>query len=34
MFYKNKSMFCKDQVPKDEKDNELTTLAVYRRINM
>ena len=32
MFYKNKSMFCKDHVPKGEKDNELTTLAVYRRV--
>merc|ERR1719277_1543068 len=31
-FYKNKSMFCKDHVPKGEKDNELTTLAVYRRV--
>merc|ERR1711884_621932 len=32
MFYKNKSMFCKDHIPKGEKDNELTTLAVYRRV--
>ena len=31
-FYKNKSMFCKDHQPKGEKDNELTTLAVYRRV--
>ena len=31
-FYKNKSMFCKDHTPKGEKDNELTTLAVYRRV--
>ena len=32
MFYKNKSMFCKDHIPKGEKENELTTLAVYRRV--
>merc|ERR1719483_381416 len=31
-FYKNKSMYCKDHQPKGEKDNELTTLAVYRRV--
>merc|ERR1719300_2137887 len=32
MFYKNKSMFCKDHIPKGEKENELGTLAVYRRV--
>merc|ERR1711981_273596 len=32
MFYKNKSVFCKEHIPKSEKDQELTTLAVYRRV--
>ena len=32
MFYKNKSVFCKDHIPKSEKEQELTTLAVYRRV--
>lgn len=31
-FYKNKTVFCKDHQLKGEKDNELTTLAVYRRV--
>lgn len=32
MFYKNKSVFCNQHVLKGEKDQELTTLAVYRRV--
>ena len=32
MFYKNKSVFCYQHIPKGEKDQELTTLAVYRRV--
>ncbi len=32
MFYKNKSVYCNQHVPKGEKDQELTTLAVYRRV--
>ena len=32
MFYKNKSVFCNQHIPKSEKDQELTTLAVYRRV--
>ena len=32
MFYKNKSVFCHQHIPKGEKDQELTTLAVYRRV--
>jgi histone-lysine N-methyltransferase MLL3 len=31
-FYKNKSLFCNQHTPKGEKENELTTLAVYRRV--
>jgi histone-lysine N-methyltransferase MLL3 len=31
-FYKNKSMYCYQHIPKGEKENELTTLAVYRRV--
>ncbi len=31
-FYKNKSLFCNQHLPKGEKENELTTLAVYRRV--
>ena len=31
-FYKNKSLFCNQHQPKGEKENELTTLAVYRRV--
>jgi len=31
-FYKNKTVYCKDHQLKGEKDNELTTLAVYRRV--
>ncbi|KAI5727813.1 hypothetical protein M8J77_007267 [Diaphorina citri] len=32
VFYKNKKVSCKNHAPKSEKDNELTTLAVYRRV--
>lgn len=32
VFYKNKSMYCATHIPKNEKDNELTTLAVFRRV--
>ncbi len=32
MFYKNKSVYCNQHIPKGEKDQELTTLAVYRRV--
>lgn len=32
MFYKNKSVYCNQHVPKGEKDQELTTLAVFRRV--
>ena len=31
-FYKNKTLYCNQHQPKGEKDNELTTLAVYRRV--
>eukprot|EP00094_Tigriopus_californicus_P002575 TCALIF_02488-PA protein Name:"Similar to trr Histone-lysine N-methyltransferase trr (Drosophila melanogaster)" AED:0.08 eAED:0.09 QI:0/-1/0/1/-1/1/1/0/1211 len=31
-FYKNKSVYCHQHTPKGEKDQELTTLAVYRRV--
>ena len=31
-FYKNKSVFCNQHTLKGEKDQELTTLAVYRRV--
>ena len=31
-FYKDKTVFCNQHQPKGEKDNELTTLAVYRRV--
>ena len=31
-FYKNKSIFCNQHTLKGEKDQELTTLAVYRRV--
>ena len=31
-FYKDKTVFCNQHTPKGEKDNELTTLAVYRRV--
>merc|ERR1719245_162631 len=31
-FYKNKTVYCRDHQLKGEKDNELTTLAVYRRV--
>lgn len=32
MFYKNKTMYCNQHIQKSEKDNELTTLAVSRRV--
>ncbi|KAI4497783.1 hypothetical protein M0802_007109 [Mischocyttarus mexicanus] len=32
VFYKNKSTFCSQHVQKNEKDNELTTLSVFRRV--
>ncbi|CAB4053920.1 MLL3 [Lepeophtheirus salmonis] len=32
VFYKNKSVYCSQHIPKGEKDQELTTLAVYRRV--
>ncbi|CAB3239125.1 unnamed protein product [Arctia plantaginis] len=32
VFYKNKSAFCSSHAPKNEKDNELTTLSVQRRV--
>ncbi|CAG9863833.1 unnamed protein product [Phyllotreta striolata] len=32
VFYKNKTVFCKAHAPKSEKDNELTTLSVSRRV--
>ncbi|XP_045521362.1 histone-lysine N-methyltransferase 2C-like isoform X11 [Pieris brassicae] len=32
VFYKNKSAFCASHAPKNEKDNELTTLSVQRRV--
>ncbi|CAH0559006.1 unnamed protein product [Brassicogethes aeneus] len=32
VFYKNKTVYCTVHVPKNEKDNELTTLSVSRRV--
>lgn len=32
VFYKNKTIYCAVHVPKGEKDNELTTLSVSRRV--
>ncbi|KAL0271383.1 UNVERIFIED_CONTAM: hypothetical protein PYX00_008487 [Menopon gallinae] len=32
VFFKNKTTYCPAHVPKNEKDNELTTLSVYRRV--
>ncbi|CAG9559873.1 unnamed protein product [Danaus chrysippus] len=32
VFYKNKTAFCASHAPKNEKDNELTTLSVGRRV--
>ncbi|XP_063824510.1 histone-lysine N-methyltransferase 2C-like [Ostrinia nubilalis] len=32
VFYKNKTAFCSSHAPKNEKDNELTTLSVQRRV--
>ncbi|CAK1598526.1 unnamed protein product [Parnassius mnemosyne] len=32
VFYKNKTAFCASHAPKNEKDNELTTLSVQRRV--
>lgn len=32
VFYKNKTTYCTGHIPKNEKDNELTTLSVSRRV--
>lgn len=32
MFYKDKTTYCATHLPKNEKDNELTTLSVSRRV--
>ncbi|KAG7308017.1 hypothetical protein JYU34_006656 [Plutella xylostella] len=32
VFYKNKTAYCASHAPKGEKDNELTTLSVQRRV--
>lgn len=32
VFYKNKTAYCASHAPKNEKDNELTTLSVQRRV--
>lgn len=32
VFFKNKTVYCTAHVPKNEKDNELTTLSVSRRV--
>lgn len=32
VFFKNKTVYCTVHVPKNEKDNELTTLSVWRRV--
>ncbi|XP_014291793.1 histone-lysine N-methyltransferase 2C isoform X5 [Halyomorpha halys] len=32
VFFKNKTLFCSSHVPKNEKENELTTLSVMRRV--
>ncbi|KAJ8921947.1 hypothetical protein NQ315_008581 [Exocentrus adspersus] len=32
VFFKNKTVYCPVHVPKNEKDNELTTLSVSRRV--
>ncbi|XP_021938191.1 uncharacterized protein LOC110838870 isoform X2 [Zootermopsis nevadensis] len=32
VFFKNKSTYCSAHIPKNEKDNELTTLSVFRRV--
>ncbi|CAH1993564.1 unnamed protein product [Acanthoscelides obtectus] len=32
VFYKNKTVYCMVHIPKNEKDNELTTLSVWRRV--
>ncbi|KAG0715222.1 Histone-lysine N-methyltransferase trr [Chionoecetes opilio] len=31
-FYKNKTVYCQEHINKGEKDNELPTLAVFRRV--
>nr|XP_053653886.1 histone-lysine N-methyltransferase 2C-like isoform X6 [Cherax quadricarinatus] len=31
-FYKNKTVYCQEHINKGEKDNELSTLAVFRRV--
>lgn len=32
IFYKNKTIYCPVHIPKGEKENELATLSVYRRV--
>ncbi|KAK9512092.1 hypothetical protein O3M35_000594 [Rhynocoris fuscipes] len=32
VFYKNKTLYCNSHVPKNDKENELTTLSVMRRV--
>lgn len=32
VFYKNKTLFCSGHAPKSDKENELTTLSVHRRV--
>ncbi|CAB3379589.1 Hypothetical predicted protein [Cloeon dipterum] len=32
VFYKNKTAYCSAHIPKNEKESELTTLAVFRRV--
>lgn len=32
VFYKNKTLYCSEHVPKNDKENELTTLSVFRRV--
>ncbi|KAG8236512.1 hypothetical protein J437_LFUL012798 [Ladona fulva] len=32
VFFKNKTTYCPQHVPKNEKENELTTLSVFRRV--
>ncbi|XP_050538533.1 histone-lysine N-methyltransferase 2D-like isoform X4 [Daktulosphaira vitifoliae] len=32
VFYKNKTLYCSGHAPKSDKENELTTLSVHRRV--
>lgn len=32
VFYKNKTLYCNIHAPKSDKENELTTLSVHRRV--